>query len=203
MRSRPLSVYAADDSGDRAEPHQGSMTEPRNRIDFLTHDSLVKYLSGPSLLRLFERFDRNLSSRLLALNIDTEWKVIPDFLGFIQAELSTAVLEAIMGPQLVAQNPTFVEDLFEYDSAIPILSKGLPRLLYPKAYAIRDRMLSMIKRWYAFAKDNFTEDVVDADGDFDPFWGSEHMRHRQNVLRNVDNFDDDAMASSDLGLIWA
>lgn len=203
MRSKPLSVYAADDSGDRPEPHSGSTTEPRNRIDFLTHDSLVKFLSGPSLSRLYERFNRNLSNRLMALEIGTEWIEIPDFLEFIQMELSTAVLEATMGPQLIAQNPTFVRDLFEYDSAVPILSKGLPRFIYPKAYKIRDRMLFMIKRWYVYARDNFDDDLVDADGDFDPFWGSEHMRHRQRVLRKVDGFEDDAIASSDLGLIWA
>ena len=202
MHAKSLSVYEADDSGDRAEPYPGSTTASHNRIDFLTHASLVKFLSGPSLSRLFERFNKSLADRFNTLAIDSEWEEIPDLLDFIQMELSTAVLEAMMGPQLIGQNPTFVEDLFKYDSAIPALSKGLPRFMDPNAYAARDRMLFMIKRWHAYAREHFDEGVVSLDGDFDPFWGSEHMRYRQKVLWNVDGFDADAIASSDLGLIW-
>ena len=202
MHRKPLSVYEADDSGDRPEPYPGSTTASRNRIDFLTHESLVKFLSGPSLSRLFDRFNRSLADRLTTVAIGVEWKEIPDFLDFIQMELSTAVLEAMMGPQLIAQNPTFVADLFRYDSAMPTLSKGLPRFMDPGAYATRDRMLFMIKRWYTYAREHFDESLVDADGDFDPCWGSEHMRYRQKVLWNVEGFDVDAIASSDLGLIW-
>ncbi|KAM0806077.1 hypothetical protein BDR22DRAFT_883817 [Usnea florida] len=92
-----------------------------------------------------------------------------------------------MGPQIIAQKPTFVADLFKYDSAMPALSKGLPRFMDPGAYAIRDRMLFMIKRWYSYAREHFDEGL-----------GSEHMRYRQKVLCKVDDFDDDAIASSDL-----
>ena len=202
MHRGPLAVYEADDSGDRPEPHAGSTTASHNRIDFLTHESLVKYFSGPSMSRLFDRFNRSLANRLTNLAIGTEWEEIPDFLDIIQMNLSEAVLEAMMGPQILVQNPTFVADLFKYDSAMPTLSKGLPRFMDPAAYAIRDKMLFMIKRWYTYAETHFDEKLVDLDGDFDPCWGSEHMRYRQQVLRNVDGFDADAIASSDLGLIW-
>ena len=203
MRSRPLSVYGADNSGDRSEPYPDSTIQPHNRIDFLTHESLLKFFSGPSMTRLFQRFCHHLSDRITALHIGDDWEDIPDFLDFIQIELSTAVLEATMGPQLIAQNPTFVRDLFLYDSAIPTLSKGFPSFMNPGAHKIRAKMLSMIKRWHIYARENFDEDLIDPDGDFDPYWGSEHMRHRQKILRNVDGFDADALATSDLGLIWA
>lgn len=108
----------------------------------------------------------------------------------------------MMGPQIIAQNPTFVADLFKYDSAMPTLSKGLPRFMDRGAYAITDRMLFMIKRWSYYAREHFDEGLIDPDGDFDPCWGSEHMRYRQKVLCKVDDFDDDAIASSNLGLIW-
>ena len=203
MNLIPLSAYKADDSGHRSEPYPNSMIEPHNRINFLTHDSLVRFLSGPSLILLFERFNRSLSDRLAAVEIGADWIQIPDFLEFIQMELSTAVLEATTGPQLVARNPTFVSDLFKYDSVIPTLSKRLPRCMAPKAYTIRDKMLCMIKNWHAYAREHFDEQLVDPNGDYDPFWGSEHIRYRQKILLNVDGFDEDAMASSDLGLIWA
>lgn len=179
MHSKSLSTYRADHSGDRSEPHSDSTVQSHNRIDFLTHDPLLKFFSGPSMTRLFRRFSHKLSDRITALHIGEDWEDIPDFLNFIQIELSTAVLEATMGPQLIAQNPTFVRDLYQYDSAIPALSKGLPRFMNSGAYTIREKMLSMIKRWHNYARENFDEDLIDPDGDFDPFWGSEHMRHRQ------------------------
>lgn len=126
---------------------------------------MVKFLSGPSLVLLFERFSRSLSERLVAVEIGADWKQISNFLEFIQMELSTAVLEATTGPQLVARNPTFVSDLFEYDSIIPTLSKGLSRCMAPKAYRIRDKLICMIKDWHAYAREHFDEQLVDPDGD--------------------------------------
>lgn len=152
---------------------------------------------------MVERFSRSLSDRLEAVDVGADWRELPDLLEFIQMEVSTAVLEATTGPQLVAQNPTFVSDLFKYDSAVPILSKGVPRCMAPEAYRTRDKMLYMIKNWHAYARQHFDNNLIGADGDFDPFWGSEHMRYRQKTLLNVDGFDEDALASSDLGLIWA
>ena len=203
MHSKPLSAYKADDSGHHSERYPGSITETHNRIDFLTHDLFVKFLSGPGLSRMFERFSRSLSDRLEAVDVGAEWREIPDLLEFIQMEVGTAILEAITGPQLVAQNPTFVSDLFKYDSAVPTLSKGVPRCIASEAYRTRDKMLHMIKIWHAYARKHFDNNLIDVDGDFDPFWGSEHMRCRQKTLLNVDGFDEDALASSDLGLIWA
>lgn len=203
MHSKSLSAYKADDSGHHYERYPGSMTEPHNRIDFLTHEMFAKFLSGPSLSRMFERFSQGLLDRLEAVDVGADWKEIPDLLEFIQMEVSAAILEAITGPQLLAQNPTFVSDLFKYDSAVPTLSKGVPRCIAPEAYRIRDKMLHMIKKWHAYARKHFDDNLIGADGDFDPFWGSEHMRYRQKTLLNVDGFDEDALASSDLGLIWA
>ena len=203
MHSKLLSAFKADDSGHHSKRNPGSMTEPHNRIDFLTHETFMKSLNGPSLSRMSERFSRSLSDRLEAVDVDADWREIPDLLGFVQMEVSTAVLEATFSPQLVAQNPTFVSDLFKYDSAVPTLSKGVPRCMAPEAYRIRDKMLQMIKNWHAYARKHFESNLIGADGDFDPFWGSEHMRYRQKTLIKVDGFDEDALASLDLGLIWA
>ena len=46
------------------------------------------------------------------------------------------------------------------------------------------------------------ESSVEDDGDADPWWGSEAMRERQTFLGEVDNWDHDALASSDFGLLW-
>ena len=98
MRWQPLSTYKADNSGHHPERYPGSLVETRNRIDFLTHESLVRFSSGPNLARMFERFSKNLTDRLANIDAVADWEEIPDFLGFIQTELGTTVLEAIAGP---------------------------------------------------------------------------------------------------------
>ena len=129
--------------------------------------------------------------RLATIDAVADWEEIPDFLGFIQKKLGTTVLEAITGPQLLVQNPTFVENLFKYDSFVPIPSKGIPRGMAKEAYKIRDKMLFIIKIWHAYGRENHDEWLVDTDGDFDPFWGSEHIRYRQKVFSNVNGYDHD------------
>lgn len=203
MRSKPLSVRAADDSGDRPEPAPGILVEPRNRIGFLVHEGLVKFFSGSSQSRLLRRFTSSLSNRLTVLDVSPAWTEIPDFLDFIQVELGTSLLEAITGPQLMIHNPTFIRDFFEYDTNAATLGSGIPRLLAPRAYKSRDKVLSMIKRWHLHAQENFDENLIAPDGDFDPYWGSEHIRYRQKIFRNVEGYDADAIASSDLGLLIA
>ncbi|KAK3173546.1 hypothetical protein OEA41_006876 [Lepraria neglecta] len=80
--------------------------------------------------------------------------------------------------------------------------KGLPILLLPKAYALRDSLLLDVKEWQAIARAGFNEHDIDEDGDSDPWWGSKSIRECQKFLGNVDNWDHDSVASSDFGLLW-
>ena len=80
--------------------------------------------------------------------------------------------------------------------------KGLPRLLLPKAYALRDSLLLDVKEWQAIARAGFNEHELDEDGDSDPWWGSKSIRERQKFLGNVDNWDHDSVVSSDFELLW-
>ncbi|TGJ80538.1 hypothetical protein E0Z10_g8215 [Xylaria hypoxylon] len=48
---------------------------------------------------------------------------------------------------------------------------------------------------------HFNNESVGDDGDSDPYWGSSWMRNRQKILGKIEN-DDDALASSDLGVAW-
>lgn len=202
MPAKALKMYALDTSGLLAEPHADSDVAPHNRVDYLTHVSMVKMLSGDGLRRFYKRWATGFLERLQSLDIGEEWVQMADLVSFWDENFSPAVTEAITGPILRRVNPNFIHDLYRYDHAIPDLSRGLPRWMIPKAYAVRDSLLRDIKEWHAIARAQFRESDIGDDADADPWWGSEFIRGRQKIFAGIDNFDYDAYASSDLGFIW-
>lgn len=203
MPKKAVNIYSLDDSGSYHQPHPESNVKPENRVDYRTNQSLLRFLSGPGLSPFFERFRKNLTKRLYGLEIGDSWIEMPDFLEFFQLEITPVVIEAMCGPILFSQNPDFARDFWEYNLWLPALSKGLPRFLIPEAYEIRDKILNNIKQWHAYARKHFDRTKIDADGDADPFWGCEFIRARQQMFLSMDDFDYDALASSDFGAIWA
>ena len=205
MPARALAMYASDKSGLRAKPEPDSDVAPRNRVDYLTHVSMVKYLGGDGLSKFYKRWLKGFSQRLQRLDTggEDEWVEMPDLVTFWEEQFGAALLEATAGPILACVNPNIMRDLHRYDCAMPVLTKGLPRWMIPTAYAIRDSLLGNIKQWHAIARAQFKETDIDEDGDADPWWGSAFIRGRQRIFQAIDNFDYDAYASSDLGFLWA
>ena len=203
MPKKAVNTYLLDDSGSCYQPHPGSNVKPENRVDYLTNQSLLRFLSGPGLSPFLQRFTVILTKRLNDLEIGDRWVERPDFLEFFQHEMTPVVIEAMCGPVLLSQSPSFARDFWEYNLWLPALSKGLPRFLIPDAYKIRDKLLDNIKEWHAYARKHSDRTNFDDVGDADPYWGCEFIRARQQMFLRMDNFDYDALASSDFGAIWA
>ncbi|KAK4150898.1 cytochrome P450 [Chaetomidium leptoderma] len=204
MPKRALAAYRADDSGSHRRPHPESNVEPHNRVDFLTHQILFKAFGGSGLNKAFDRCAGILRRNLEGLAIpEDEWIEMPDLWAFFQSQLGTAVLEGLYGPTLSLLSPGFLQDLWAFDRATPKLAKLMPKFLIPEAYRVRGRLLDSIRRWHDHARQHFDESSIDADGDADPYWGSQMVRSRQKILLEVDGQDYDAIAAADLGLIWA
>lgn len=206
MKAAARTVYAADNSGPFRKPHPQSNVAPHNRVDFLTHDSLIRGLMGVGLLPAFNRYQKNFTKHLKS-TVDqhiqsSDWTSMPDLQQFFRDNLGQSVVESFFGPLLLKVNPTFMEDLWEFDDATPLLSKRLPRWLIPRAYHVRDSLLRQIQAWYRHARLQFKESLIYPDGNGDPFWGSAMMRERQEFLLAADGQDDESLASPDLGLIW-
>lgn len=66
----------------------------------------------------------------------------------------------------------------------------------------RKRLLDAVKIWQQHARDHYRNSATDADGD-DLYWGSSFFRERHGMFLEMDGFDYDAIASEDLGAIWA
>ncbi|KAE8167494.1 cytochrome P450 [Aspergillus tamarii] len=202
MKDDQIETYAADDSGPYRKPHPNSNVLPHNRVDYLTHDSLLRGLSGAGLTPTFQRCQDIITSQISSLSIEDEWIKMPDLLQFFRDHVGRAVLQSLFGPLLLSVNPAFMECLWKFDAATPYLAKRLPRWLVPSAYSIRESLLDQIQNWYRHARVHFHESLIAEDGDGDPCWGSRMIRERQQFLLAVDRQDDASLASTDLGLIW-
>lgn len=202
MPEKALSVYRADNSGPFQKPYLGSNVPPRNRIDHITHHAFLRALSGPGLEPTSQRFMQILATRLGELPLSTEWTEIRDLRKLFQEITGSSLIQAVFGPLLLRTNPNFVNDLWKFDDVVPWLARAVPSFLMPGPYRIRKRLFNQLKNWYTTARQHFCESSISEDGDGDPFWGSELVRSRQEMLLQVDSHDDDTLASADLGLIW-
>ncbi|KAJ2996335.1 hypothetical protein NUW58_g1007 [Xylaria curta] len=198
-----MALYKADNSGPFPQPHPNSNVLPHNRIDWITHHSTSRGLVGPGLQPTTSRFAKELRRRLQDLSITEEWTEMSDFAQFYREIIGASALQSIVGPTMLRLHPTFVKDIFKFDSIFPTFALGLPYFMMPKSYRFRDSLVAQFKNWYRFAREHFDPSHIYDDGDGDPYWGSAMMRDRQNSILGIDGHDDEALARVDLGLIWA
>jgi hypothetical protein len=203
MPKSALQMYIQDDSGFHDRPLPNSNVSSENRVDYLTHLSLLKFTSGNRLTGFYNRWRSLWISKLQALSVGKDWVEMPDLLKFFEKEFGSTVIEAACGPLLERINPEFTNDLALYERHTSSLSKGFPRWLAPEAHAVRDKLLGNIQMWHSIARTIFDKSKISSDGDYDPFWGSEFMRSRQDLFQGFSGFDARAAAASDLGFIWA
>ncbi|KAL4907680.1 cytochrome P450 [Aspergillus multicolor] len=201
MKESAITTYTADDSGPYRKPHPKSNIAPHNRIDFLTHDSLLRGLTGPGLAPMFQRFQAVLAREVNNLKTSKDWTEMPDMLRFFKDHLGRAILTSLVGPSLLETHPTFLSNLWAFDAAVPYIIRGTPRLFSPSGYSARDTLLRQLQTWYKHARAQ-AADPSPANPDTDPVWGTALMRERQQFLLKADKQDDAALASADLGLLW-
>lgn len=202
MPERGIKVYASDNSGIRAQPDAGSNVPPHHRIHHLTHMSMLKFMGGTGLAKWHDRWARMFVRNIQSLDVAEDWVEMPDLMDFFSEQFGSAVLESMCGPVLSKVNPNFMRDLKEYHYQQPKRVMGLPRWLMSKEDAARRKILSNIREWHATARVQTKINSRSQDADDDPWWGSEFMKNRQTVFEGIENFDHDAYAASDLGLIW-
>lgn len=200
-----LPLYFGDDSGQLLRPMPGSQVAPENRIRYFYTKASHQHLASMNGIRLGERY-MDILSRNISTNtsLGIEWVELPDLWLFIQKLVFPASTEVLFGSFLLSLNPTLTEDFWAFDRSIPILLKGLPRWLSPRAYKSRDKMLNSIKKWHTFAnKHSDPSKTGPNDPEWDPYFGSKYVKARQKFLSNIEVMDADGQASEDLGLLFA
>ena len=116
--------------------------------------------------------------------------------------MTSAMNEALAGPIIECVNPNFTSDLLEYYPYMHNLFRRVPGWWMLKTRRLQKSMIRDVKIWHSIAKARFQESDVDPRTARDPWWGSAFMRERQRILTGVENWDADAIASSDFGIFW-
>lgn len=199
-----INAYAADNSGRFAKPLPGTNVPENLRIHRLLNGSIEKSLTGSGFDPTLQRFRRNFVTKMesFAAESNGEWVEINDLHHFLHNTIGRSILETVFGEGLFQINPTFMDDLYEFNDMLPYLTKGLPKWVYPRPHKVRSRLHGHLKRWYTWARANYPgEECHFADGDGDPYWGSNWMRQRQKTLDILQC--DDTLAAGDLGVAWA
>lgn len=135
------------------------------------------------------------------LEVGQDWVNMDDFFDLITSLVTPATVKALCGPYLLEHNPNFCKDFWNYINGLGPITKGMPRLLFPRPYAIRDGLVRDLENWHSYAREHYDPSKVDVENDIDPFWGCKMMRERQEIFHRMDDFDNSAVAAGDLGAI--
>jgi hypothetical protein len=200
------SFYLADDTGIGNQPDPRSkITNPEHRIFHLVFKSVHSGLSGASLEEMERQLVRNLSSQIHEKDIQSDsWTEISDlYRSFIRNVAFRASVVSLCGPHVFETIPTFDDDFWAFDSALPNLFKEIPRWLAPASYAARDKMKQHLQKWQSFAHEHYDVRQGQLDKrEWEEFFGSRLMRTRHAFFQKMP-LSKETVAADDLGLVWA
>lgn len=119
-------LYDKDDSGSAHVPHPDSTVEPRNRIDYQVHQSLVQFLEGKGLIPFWHRYADDITRRLHSLRsrITLDWEFHADLMKLVEDEATVSVFNALCGPHLLRLNLSFLQDFYDFDRNLQTYLQG-------------------------------------------------------------------------------
>ena len=182
-----------------------STVRPENRIWFHTHDSAATFLSGTHLKVIASYFQRHLKDRVRQFTYTKQWSDPTDLYSLVHDLIFSTQIDTLYGKSFLLMNPNFVSDFRTFHHGIPYLLRGYPRWLIPKTWDARERCLEAIKQ-YHISRDEWkvdSNDKTEADEEHCVNYGSDFIRARKLIHSKMEGLDADAVASSELGVIWA
>lgn len=195
-------------------PHLVEQFRPRPLVDGVQdpieqaiHRGVQTGLMGPQLDVLADRFQAALLENLHTAQvggtpIGDDWVHLPDLCSFVQEKVAESGIGMFFGPYMILLNPGIVQDFWRWDGYVRLMFMGMPRWLIPEAYRLRERMVQNIRRWQKHASDNFQGPEPDGN-EWEPFYGSKLVRHRQALHRERGITDETARAAENLALMWS
>jgi hypothetical protein len=197
MSKSDAAVLAHDKSGVSAVPWTDTPEE--KRIWKKSHDLGTAHLAnGPSVTVLTTRFVREFIE-LLDEQPNGRQIAVPLF-DFLKNVMLQASGTSLVGSEIFRLNPDIIKTYWDYDEAFLLTAIGLPKFLYTKGYAARDRMLEASRKWIKSAWKNF--DSRDDNSDWEKNFGSRYIRSQAQALASV-GIGEDGQASAMLPIIWA
>jgi len=126
LPKKAAALYDRDDSGSGREPYAGSTTKPRNRVDYNSHQSMVRFLQGEGFQPFWHRFREDITGRFQAwyLRAQLDWEKQDDLMQLVSNVKMTSVINALCGPHLLRLCPSFLNEFFEFDRYMPTFLQG-------------------------------------------------------------------------------
>lgn len=202
MPKKATPLYAKDNSGFSAKPHPDSHVKPNNRIDYITHQVLKEFLRGPASVELAPRFAARMDTQLSAMTIGDSWVEYTDLLEFFELEMLRANLEVTYGSTLLQIHPNFCRDFWYFSHHLYGFYSPIAKWTSPGAHAARDRLLGALKHWQRLMLQAQEAEGYDQLSHSDAYWGPKEVQKWHARFLQMDGFDEDAVASLYLGIIW-
>ncbi|KAE9363129.1 cytochrome P450 [Stipitochalara longipes BDJ] len=122
--------------------------------------------------------------------------------SFLKQEMARCAIISMSGEEILKQNPGFIDAMWEFDTYVFPLVFGVPRLLYPKAYAARDLFHEMGEKFLTAAWEKFDWSSSDADADWEPIFGTRFHRTHSKFTKDR-GFALRTRSGMHLGTVWA
>ena len=203
LKPNGASFCQSDDSGRGPRPHTRSNVKPENRIWFHTHNSSAIFLSGLHLKTLSSHFQYHLRNRIGTLPLDNQWSETTDLYSFVFDLTFPTQVEVLFGTSFLPLNPNFASNFREFHRGLTYLLRGYPRWLVPKAWDAREQCLEDIKKWHIAVQKQEDNGRISSSEGKHLSYGSDYIRGRKHMHSKMKLLDADAIASSELGVIWA
>jgi hypothetical protein len=163
-------------------------------------------MAGQALETFDARFQSELVRAVLSnpqIGDSDDWIDMPDLCFFVQTYVLEAAVRVVLGPHMLALNPTFVDDFWNFNSSVRSLAMGIPAWLNRTAVKARERMHQNVKRWERYAVEHCNIDDIPDDVQWEPFYGLRYTRVRQTILDKRGITDESARAAEMLSYVFA
>ncbi|KAF9878313.1 nacht and ankyrin domain protein [Colletotrichum karsti] len=186
-----------------AEGFRTNHADPSRRIIEHQRRDFTKFLNGDSLREIMKRFSHNFEVELRGQVAESSSPTqLPDLYRFVRDAIFKAEVEALYGEHVFSVCPTFCEDFWEFYDAFPVISRKLPRWMFPSKYQKRDKMLKNFQAWRQHCHSLFdwnNEELVNSD--YEPIWGTRYVRRMVQRHEKL-GFSDPGISTVMLGYLF-
>jgi hypothetical protein len=145
------------------------------RVLLELHNTLVPHLNGEPLESATAIFVKTLCDCIderfpVAEPSSYEWQVI-DLCEYVKSTWTRASTIALFGTHVYKIWPDVEGWIWRFDKHVKTVVTGVPRILAPKAYAVRDEALKMCELWESDAEQAHADCRFGKDPQWDPYWG--------------------------------
>jgi hypothetical protein len=179
-----IKMFENDKSGRQKAPLPGTEDiDPRQRHWYNHHQIYAEYLSSVKYTSIIANTFFDFFSERLDQQSSADWTTLSLF-NYLKTAMVESAVKSMFGVRLLELNPDLAKCYWEFDDVAGILVWGLPRLIKPEPWKIRERLHSMVHKQVEEAWEKFDWNGPDAASDWDPYWGSRFNREIAKWLRD-------------------